>query len=138
MGEFLGAGNAPGRPEIEKDNAFGIIVAERLRMAGEVLQREINGLLGLCPGREKKAQPCEEPYAPSGAVCLGRGPLRWCRIAHVSPKAGFGYSENIFRDGTMSRWPGHPEAAKWSISENFTGDKKRERFFPNALILLRN
>jgi len=64
VGEFLGAGNTPGRPKIEKDYAFGIKVAERLRMTGEVFQLEINGLLGLRPEREEKAQHSDEPYKP--------------------------------------------------------------------------
>jgi len=51
MGKFLGAGDTPGRPKIKKDRALGIYFAERLGLAGEVFECEINGLLGLRPER---------------------------------------------------------------------------------------
>ena len=64
MREFLGARNTPGCPKIEKDYAFRIIAAERLRMTGEVLEREINGLLSLRPERQKKVRTSDEPNKP--------------------------------------------------------------------------
>jgi len=87
VGEFLGAGNTPGRPDIEKDYALGINVAELVRVTGEVFQREINGLLGPRPEREEKAQPREEPYKPGGESRLKSGPLIWCGIAHSCLKS---------------------------------------------------
>lgn len=56
MRKFLDAGNAPGCPEIKKDHCLGEKVAQLVGIAGEILQRKIDGFLGFRGERTEKAQ----------------------------------------------------------------------------------
>lgn len=72
MGELLDAGNTPGRPKIEEDHVLGEIAAQLVRPAGEVIQGEIGGFLGLHREGTEKAQAGEEPKKNGKGPCSPR------------------------------------------------------------------